>query len=149
ERELGDIEFGLAEGAREELLRPQQLAAQVPAGHADPPVRQRQRPVVVPEGDGKRLAHQVLTTRPSGSSKRSLRTVARCASTSFEWITSAYFASRSRRLMACEASERSKQPSSTMVTRKLLLNASVTVARTQPLVETPATINVSTLRWMR
>src|SRR5206468_2572370 len=48
--------------------------------------------------------------------------------------SSAYFACMSQRLMAWLAWERSKHASSAMVTRKLLLNASITVARTQPLV---------------
>ena len=57
---------------------------------------------------------------------------------------SAYFAPMSNIVMSCEASKRSKQQSCRSQHGKLLLNASTTLARTQPLVAPPVMNRLST-----
>jgi hypothetical protein len=74
---------------------------------------------------------------PAGKSNSPWSRLSRDAMQASVAMTSAYLACISHRLMACEACERSKQPSSARVMRSCSLKASSTEARTQPLVVVP------------
>src|SRR5262249_12871200 len=80
---------------------------------------------------------------PFGRSNMPLGRLSKKASTSDVFTTSAYLAFMSQRLMAWLACERSKQPSSASAMREVRLEASSTVARTQPDVVVPVTITLS------
>lgn len=74
--------------------------------------------------------------------------VRRYSTTSSLYTTSVYFIHRSRRDDRCEESMRSPTPSATTATLKFMLTASIAVARTHPLVETPVIRRVSTFIWI-
>ena len=71
----------------------------------------------------------------------------RYSSVSSTNTTSAYLVCRSNRLCSCAGWERSPTASRTTIGRKPFCTASTAVARTQPLVEQPVRMSVST-RWV-